>query len=108
MQKLNKDNFKALALEPGIPVFVTYCAPWCKFCGIIHPIVEEIAREFEGKAAFYEVDADAEPALSSEQGVISVPTMILYVKGRAVMRSVGFQSKADIVDNLKKALAEQP
>lgn len=107
METVTESNFQELVLDSRLPALITFCAPWCKACAIIEPIIEELAEEYQGKLRCLKADADADPGLASQCGVLSVPTAILYVKGKPTMRSVGFQSKKDIVEKIEKELGRE-
>ncbi|MEW5947288.1 MAG: thioredoxin family protein [bacterium] len=107
METFDRERFRKSVLESEIPSLVTFCAKWCKSCSLIRPVVKEISEKYEGRMHVFEVDAESSPETASEQGVLSVPTLILYVGGKAVMRLVGFSSRKDIEDKLGKELEQR-
>ena len=93
-------NFKTEALGADTPVAVDLWAPWCGPCKMLTPIVEELAREYEGKVKIGKLNVDENPQTASQYGVISIPT-ILFIKGGAIVdQHVGLLGK----DHLKSKL----
>jgi thioredoxin 1 len=101
---LNGANFRsAVESGPG-PVLVDFWAPWCGPCRVIAPILEEVAREFEGKARIGKVNVDDSPELASQFGVRGIPTLILFKDGQVKGQMVGVSPKANIVQLIQKNL----
>ena len=68
---------------------VDFWAPWCGPCRMVSPIVEELSRDYAGKAAFGKVNVDENPAVSSSFGIQSIPTIMFFSRGRAVDAVIG-------------------
>jgi thioredoxin 1 len=73
--------FESRVLESPVPVIVDFWAPWCKPCDAIEPHLRELAEAWDGRVRLVRVDVDAEPALSARYGVLSLPTVVLFVAG---------------------------
>ena len=97
----NSSNFQAEVLESDIPVLVDFWAPWCGPCRMVGPVVEEIAREFAGKAKVGKLNVDEEQALAIRYGVMSIPTLIVFKNGQPAETAVGLRPKQAIADMLK-------
>ena len=82
-------------------------APWCGPCRMIGPIVEEIAREYEGRAKIGKLNAD-ENAKPGEFGVTGIPTLLIFRDGQVVDQIVGAVPKQTITDKLDYYLANDP
>ena len=99
--ELTNADFNA-TIEGQTPVLVDFWAPWCGPCRAIAPILEEIAREFEGKALIAKVNVDSCPDIASQFGVRSIPTLLLFKGGKIMEQMVGMNAKSGIVSLLQK------
>jgi thioredoxin 1 len=100
---LTDDNFKEEVIESDIPVVVDFWATWCMPCKMFAPTFEQIAVEYEGKVKFGKLDTDANPRVSMEYGIRSIPTVGYFKKGEQPKGSVGVLSKTEFkkaVDSL--------
>jgi len=89
------------AIAGDKPVLVDFWAPWCGPCKMLGPVLEEVEKDIGGKAVIAKVNVDDEQDLAVKFGVSSIPTMVVFKKGEAVDRTVGFMSKEKIVTLLK-------
>lgn len=92
-------NFKSEVLESKTPVLVDFWAQWCAPCRIVSPIVEELATEYGEKLKVGKLNVD-ENQISSDYGVMSIPTLLLFKDGQVVKTMIGAQSK----DNFKREI----
>lgn len=81
-------------------LMVDFWAPWCGPCKMLGPIVDELALEFKDKFTIGKVNVDENSASAEKFGVMSIPTLIFFQKGKAVKTMIGLQSK----DNLKASI----
>jgi len=101
--ELTQANFQTM-IESGTPVLVDFWAPWCGPCRVIAPILEEVAKEFEGKARVGKVNVDDSPDIASRYGVRGIPTLIVFKNGQIQGQMVGVNPKSNIVSLVQKSL----
>ena len=99
-KKFTVANFESEVLSADKPVLVDFWATWCAPCHMLGPVVEEVAEETEGRAIVGKLNVDEEMELARKYRVASIPTLIVFEKGREVRRSVGVIEKEDILELL--------
>lgn len=86
----------------SLPVFAEFWATWCGPCKVMAPLIESLAREYNGKVNFVRVDVDESPELVAKFQVFSVPTFIILVNSEPVKRFVGMATKGYVESMLKQ------
>jgi len=102
---IDQSSFQKVVLESQKPVLVDFWAPWCGPCRAVAPIVEELAKEYVGKADFAKVNVDDAPLLASQYGVMSIPTIMIFKDGKPAEQVIGYKPKNDIKKLLDAVLA---
>ena len=105
VREVTDRTFAQEVLQSASPVLVDFWAGWCGPCKVIAPIVEELAREYEGQLTVMKLDVDANPRMASAYRVQSIPTLLLFKDGKPVERIVGAVPKHMIVDTLHRVMA---
>lgn len=104
IMELNEGNFKKTVEVGPTPVLVDFWAPWCGPCRVIAPILEEVAKEMEGKVRVAKVNVDESPDIASNLGIRGIPTLILFKEGQIKGQMVGVNTKASIVSLIQKGI----
>ena len=102
--QVSDKNFASEVLRADLPVLVDFWATWCGPCRSIGPIVEGLAKEFEGRVKITKLNVDENPATPSQYGVRGIPTLILFKSGKIVDQIVGAVPKGRLVAMIEKAL----
>ena len=97
-------NFDELVLKSNVPVMVDFWAEWCGPCRMVGPVVDEIAKEYEGKAVIGKVNVDHNPGISARFGIRNIPTILFLKNGEIVDKSVGAVPKTQLTEKLNKQL----
>lgn len=100
--ELSSENFEA-TVNKGVSL-VDFWAPWCGPCRMIAPVIEELAKDFDGKANICKVNTDEQQELASKFGVRSIPTILLMKDGKVVETMIGAASKQAFADKLNTLL----
>ena len=104
VQKFTDQNFNDEVLKAETPVLVDFYADWCGPCRLVSPIVDELANTYEGKIRVGQVDVDTNSKVAGDYGVMSIPTVILFQKGKEVARQVGFGGKDAYIQMIEKVI----
>jgi thioredoxin 1 len=96
-------NLKEL-LAGAKPVVVDCWAPWCGPCKMMHPVIDEVAAETEGKVIVGKLNVDENPEVCELFGIMNIPTILLFKNGELVDRQVGYCPKPKLLP-LVEALA---
>jgi thioredoxin 1 len=101
---LTSSSFEKFLENTNLPVLVDFWAEWCMPCRIMAPVMEELARDYEGKAVFAKVDLDENQEVASRYNIISIPHFIIFKNGSPAERIVGAVGRGPVEEALKKHL----
>ena len=101
---INKANFEQEVINSSVPVLLDFWASWCVPCKMVAPLVEELAKEYEGRVVFGKVNIDDEDSLALQHEIVSIPSFILYKNGAIVKRQVGSVPKHNLVNMIDSIL----
>jgi len=104
VKELTDKDFHQEVDKSDVPYLVDFWAIWCGPCSIVSPIMEEIAKEFDGKLKVGKVNVDNEIKTANEYGIQNIPTIMIFNQGKEAERIIGAVPKDHIVKKLKKYL----
>jgi thioredoxin 1 len=103
--KLTTDStFATDVLTSATPVLVDFTADWCPPCKMVEPVLEQIATEEAGRLNVVSIDVDANPATTLKYGVLSMPTLALFINGELVTQLIGARPRTVIMKALEPHL----
>lgn len=103
--EVTQENFATSVLQSDLPVLIDFWAVWCGPCRMVAPVIEDLAKEYDGKVVVGKVDVDNNHQISMEFGIRSIPTIMIFKNGEVFDRHVGTISKAALAEKIEKALS---
>ena len=104
VQYVTESDFKNEVLEAEKPVLVDFTAVWGQPCRMVDPIVKQLAQDWEGKVKVVKLDADENPNIVMQYGVLGIPTLMLFKSGEVKERVTGYQPKDKLVTKMNPHL----
>lgn len=101
---LTDQNFDQEVLKSKTPVLVDFWAPWCMPCRMVGPIIEDLAKEYEGKIKVGKINVDENSKIAGDFGVMSIPSIFIFNNGQPVKTIIGAQGKEALKKEIDEAL----
>ncbi len=80
--QIQGSRFQDEVVKSDVPVVVDFYADWCGPCRIIEPVMDRLSEEYKGKVKFVKIDTDANQELAMQFGIMSIPTVMFFAKGK--------------------------
>lgn len=104
LSHLDNNNFQKEIIQSNVPALVDFWATWCGPCKMISPIIDEIAKEYDGKLKVSKINIDDSPELASQFGIMSIPTLLFFKDGEVIDQITGVVSKATLKEKIDEIL----
>jgi thioredoxin 1 len=98
--EINDVNFDELVSKSTMPVLLDFWAEWCGPCKRMIPLVEELTKDYEGKAVIGKVDVESAPGITAKYGVMNIPTILFFKNGEVADKQVGVVPKTVLAAKL--------
>lgn len=101
---INTSNaqFKADVLDKDLPVLVDFWAAWCGPCKMIAPVLEDLAKEYDGKVQIVKVDITDNEEIAQQYGIRSIPALYLFKQGEVVAQQIGAVPRAQLAQFIEQ------
>jgi thioredoxin 1 len=103
--EITDSNFAEVVLKADQHVLIDFWAEWCGPCRMVGPVVEELAKDYEGKAVVGKVNVDENPEISVRYGIRNIPALLFFKNGEIVDKQIGAVPKSVLNEKLEKQLA---
>ena len=101
---VSDETFEDLVLKSDVPALVDFWAPWCGPCRMVAPIVEDLAKDYDGRAMIAKINTDENVQVAGQLGIMGIPTLIIFKNGQEVDRVVGYAPRGALEEKLKAQL----
>ena len=98
------ETFQAEVVNSPLPAVVDFWAVWCGPCKMIAPLVDELSRDYAGRAVFAKVDVDSCPKVAAQYSIRSIPTVLFFKGGKVVEQVIGAVPKKVLVEKMEATL----
>ena len=103
---ITESNFEDEVMKSDVPVAIDFWAVWCGPCKIVAPIVEELAKDYEGKLKVAKCDVDSNQAIAIKYGIRTIPTLLIFKDGEVAEQIIGAVPKKHIAAKIDDVFAK--
>jgi thioredoxin 1 len=100
-------KFQDVIAQSDVPVLVDFYADWCGPCQYMKPVLEKVAHQLSGQMKVLKVDVDRSPAATQQYGIRSIPTLMLFHRGKVLWRTAGAMREHELIKQVTPFLAEK-
>jgi len=101
---VNEQNFDEKVLQSEVPVLVDFSAEWCAPCKIMGPILDEVAKEMEGKCHVATINVDEAQILAGKYNIMAIPNMMIFKNGKVAEQITGAMAKEQLLAKINPHL----
>lgn len=101
---VTQSTFEVEVVNSAEPVLVDVTAVWCAPCRMLEPVIKQVAEEWQGKVKVVKLDADENPGVLTQYGILGIPTLMFFKGGKLQERMTGFLPKEKLVAKLSPHL----
>lgn len=105
MDKQMPKSFNEFINKSNLPVLVDFWAEWCGPCRMVSPVIERIAAEFKGKVVTIKINVDKKQNIAAQYQISSIPTIMMFFRGKVIMRSIGALSYENLRQEVEKGIS---
>ena len=103
--KFTDQNFEEEVEKSKLPVLVDFWAVWCGPCQMMGPIIEELAKKFEGRMKIGKINVDENPETAKKYEVLGIPSLKFFKNGKVIDEITGLQPKEVIVEKIENLIS---
>jgi thioredoxin 1 len=104
LEYVTQDTFQTEVVNSMEPVLVDVTAVWCAPCRMLEPVIKQVADEWHGKVKVVKLDADENPGVLMQYGILGIPTLMFFKGGQLQERMTGFLPKDKLLAKLSPYL----
>jgi len=101
---LTEGNFEEEVLKSASPVLVDFWAEWCGPCRMVAPLIEELAKDYQGRLKVGKLNVDEEREIALKYSIRSIPTLILFREGKPAEQIIGALPKSALKSKIEGVL----
>jgi thioredoxin 1 len=101
---LTDKNFEAEVVKSNVPVLIDFWAPWCGPCRMLAPMIEELAKEYGGRAKICKLNTDENPEVASRFSISAIPALLFFKNGKLADQLTGVRPKPEVKSVLERLI----